>query len=87
MLLRSYLKAYTISNYLYLKYLFLFLFFNLKSLGVYWVDSGTLPLSNLTVEFQSSKKYMDDVTGRIFKVYPNDNEEVWYAFKMSKLSI
>ena len=49
---------------------------NLKSLGVYWVDSGTLPLSNLTVEFQSTKKYMDEVTGRIFKVYANDNEEV-----------
>ena len=58
-----------LSNYLVL--------FNLKSLGVYWVDSGTLPLSNLTVEFQSSKKYMDEVTGRIFKVYPYDNEEVW----------
>ncbi|XP_072041054.1 receptor-type tyrosine-protein phosphatase F-like [Amphiura filiformis] len=43
------------------------------SLGKYWVDSGTLQLTSLTVEFQTSKQYMDEVFGRTFKVYENEN--------------
>ncbi|XP_072026997.1 receptor-type tyrosine-protein phosphatase mu-like [Amphiura filiformis] len=45
------------------------------SFGMYWIESGTMPMTSFTVEFQSSTNYMDEVTGRTFKVYPNDSPQ------------